>query len=371
MQTTLRWMSMATLLAACGGAAATEPAQQPEAEHHAASPSPTAATSAPSPRDPKLADMAKAARACAQGDKVYDFDSDCSGYKAWRDSDAFADGKGDDTVFSLLGDPDPRFHYLAFSKTIQPAYWKDPAHAKALFALVRSETVDDVLRKLADYVALVDADAAGLGSELKSLAKHPSASFRKELASEIVRRSQSTVALEVEQLLLADSDKDVKESAIFALAADGTLASDPVCQLLTQQITRADDDLYAAGIDAAMSSACPGLRDKALGELEKRVADPTKVGMHAGALFARALGARCMHADVPDKDKKHLFALGAKLVDPKVPDSMIRERAVDTLFLCDWASLEKMLPKLRKDTQIADHLKTVEAGIKDRKTNKK
>ncbi len=204
---------MVSLLVACGGAAATGPAPRPETEH-AATPT-TATTSAPSPRDPKLADMAKAARACAQGDKVYDFDSDCPGYKAWRDSDAFADGKGDDTVFSLLGDPDPRLHYLAFSKTIQPAYWKDPAHAKALFALVRSETIDDVLRKLADYVALVDADAAGLGSDLKSLAKHPSASFRKELASEVVRRSQSPVALEVERLLLADSDKEVKETAVL------------------------------------------------------------------------------------------------------------------------------------------------------------
>jgi hypothetical protein len=361
---------VALLLAACGGSAPTPSTTATSKTVPSSAPSTTAPAS--SPRDPKLAEMAAAARACAKGDNVYDFDSDCPGYKAWRDNvDAFADGKGDDTVFSLLGDPDPRLHYLAFSKTIQPSYWKDAAHAKALYTLAHTETVDDVLRKLATYVALVDADAAGLGLELKELAKHPRATFRKELAFELVRRQQTPLALEVEQSLLADPDKDVKESAIIALSADGTPATDGICQLLTKQITRTDDDLYAIGISAGMSSACPGLRDKAVAELEKRVADPAKVPLHAGMVFASALSARCMHADIADAEKKKLFALGAKMTDAKVPDSMLRERAVDTLFVCDWASLDKMMPALRKDAQIADHLKTVDDGIKGRKTKKK
>jgi hypothetical protein len=215
----------------------------------------------PSTRDPKIEAMARAARACAKGDRGYDFDSDCAGYKTWRaEEDAFADGKADDTIFSLLGDPDPRLHYLAFTKTIQPAYWRDAAHAKALFTLAHTETVEDVLRKLADYVALVDATR--LGPELKDLTKHPSPVFRKELASQIVRHSQSAVALEAEQSLLADPDADVKEAAIRALSSEGTPPSDAVCALLGKQITRTDDDLYAVGISAAISSACPGLRDK-------------------------------------------------------------------------------------------------------------
>ena len=368
MQSTARCVSF-SFLVACGGGSVPAPT------HAEATPQPSATTAA-SPtttdaRDPKLVEMAKAARACAKGEKVYDFDSDCAGYKAWRENeDAFADGKADDTIFALLGDRDPRFHYLAFTKAIQPAYWKDKTHAKALFALARAETNDDVLRKLADYVALVDADAAGLGVELKDFAKHPSAAFRKELAFQLVRHTQTPVALEVEQLFLADADKDVKESAVIALSADGTPATEPVCALLRKQMTRADDDLYAVGIAASLSSTCPRLRDEAIAELERRVSDPAKVGLHAGAVFTSALSGQCLHADLPESDKKKAFALAAKLTDPKVPDSMVRERAVDALFVCDWSALEKMLPKLHKDAQIGDHLKTVEEGIKSRKARR-
>jgi hypothetical protein len=361
--------ALALLIAACGGSnppPADPPPVAAVASSSAAAP-PDAPAAASGPRDPKLDEMARAARACATGEKVWDFDSDCAGYKAWRETDdAFGGGKGDDTVLSLLGDPDPRYHYLAMPKTIQPSYWKDKAHAKTLFALARAETIDDVLGKLADYVALVDADAAGLGSELKDLAKHPSKTFRKELAVYLIRKSQTPLALEVEQILLADPEKEVKEQAIASLTADDDHPPDAVCQILAKQITRTDDDLYAVGISAGTSTACPGLRDKALAELDKRTADLAKLGVHEGLMFASSLTTRCLHNDISDAERKKVFALGVRLTDIKVPDSMIRERALDTLFVCDWAALQKQLPRLRKDARLADRLKGVEDSIKER-----
>ena len=172
------------------------------------------------------------------------------------------------------------------------------------------------------------------------------------------------------QLFLSDSDKDVKESAIVSLSADGTSQTDAVCQLLGKQLTRADDDLYATGISAGMTSTCPGLRDKALAELENRIADPTKVGLHAGVILTSALGARCLHSDERAEVKKKSFALATKLTDAKVPDVMVRERAVDALFVCDWAALDKMMPKLHKDAALAGHLKTVDDSIKQRKSKR-
>jgi hypothetical protein len=362
-------LSALLLVAACGGAA------PPPAEAPAAAQTSGAATgeaSAPAApvasggvaRDPKLAELIKAARACSNGDKAYEFDHDCAGYKAWdQNEELFADGKADEAIFAMFGDPDPKLHYLAMSKSISPDFWKDPGHAKAVFALVRVEKHDDFLRREAQFVARVDAEKAGLGGELKELAKHPSTDFRKELASELVQRSQTPLALSVEETLLADPDKDVRMAAILALAGEHTPPVEPVCQLLAKQITRTDDDLYAAGINAAESSKCPGLKEQALAELDKRTADPAKVGPFVGSMFASTLFGACYHAETP-AEKKRLFALGRRLVDPRIEVGMIRERALDNLFVCDSKALAKLLPTFAKDKGLADRVKSIQERLK-------
>jgi hypothetical protein len=89
------------------------------------------------------------------------------------------------------------------------------------------------------------------------------------------------------------------------------------------------------------------------------------------SLFNSSLSTRCLHTDSPPAERKKVFALATRLTDPRMPELMIRERAVDTLLLCDWAALEKLLPRLKKDAQLADTLKRVADEIKHRKDEAK
>jgi hypothetical protein len=362
------------LLAACGSAEP-PPAEAPPPPPASTAPTASATATAPAPstatgipRDPKLAEMAKAARACANGDHAYDYDRDCPGYKAWHDDEAdFEDGKNGDTVFSLYADPDPKVHYLAMLKPIAPAYWENKEHAKALFALARAEKLDDILAKLAVFVAAVDAEKAGLGAELKELAKHPSSRFREWLATYLIQGAQTPLAFEVEQMLLADPSRDVRQNAIGGLAGEHTPASEPICQLLAKQLTRTDDDLYAVGIQVAASSKCPGLREQATAEIDRRTADPTTVTMVPGLAYTRALFSLCYRAEDPAQKKKKLFALAKRLVDARISDGMVRENALDMLRVCDRDAAEKLLPSLAKDKILGEKAKRALDSIKEQK----
>jgi hypothetical protein len=364
-------LSALLLLAACGASSAppaeTAAAPSPSARADAAASAATTPVAPAIPRDPRLAEMARAARACGKDGAVYDFDTECAGYKAWHDNDElFADGKASDTIFSMYGDPDPKVHYLAMLKPIDPSYWQDASHGRALFAMVRAEKQDDILRKLADFVARVDADKAGLGAELKELGKHPSVAFRQELAGDLLPSSQTPLALEMEAMFLADPDRSVKVGAILALAGENTPPVEPVCQLLTRQLTRSDDDLHAVGLQAGSASKCPGMRELVTGELEKRTADPATVTLGPGVLYATALFSLCYRADSP-AEKKKMFALTKRLVDPRIHEGMVRERGLDTLLTCDRAAGEKLLPTFARDKALASHVKFLQDAIVERK----
>jgi hypothetical protein len=251
-------------------------------------------------------------------------------------------------------------------KPIEPSYWQDNGHAKALFAMARAETLDDILRKLAVFVAHVDAEKMGLGAELKELAKHPSAAFREWLASNLIPNSQTPLALEVEQMLLADPDRSVRVGAISGLVGEHTPTVEPVCQLLTKQLTRPDDDLHAVGLQAGATSRCPGMQEQVFAELEKRTADPTKVTLASGMIYDLALFSLCYRAESPEAKKK-AFALTRRLVDARVSERMTREDALEKMLICDRAATEKLLPTFAKDKDLGERVKKMQAAIKEQK----
>lgn len=352
-------LSSALVLVACGGAqpdAATPPAGSVEpvattAPASAPAPAPAAAagSDAPLARDPRIVALVTPALAC-KFEEGY-FDDECPAYKAWKDNDElFAEGKGNDTIFSLLGDADEKLRVLATDKGFDnsQAYFADKAHATRLFALAKKETNAAVAHSLGGYVAKVDAEKFGLGAELRALAKHPVSRFREALAFYLISTFQSPTALDVEQILLEDPDTKVKEKAIGALSTGGiTPGVEPVCALLKKQMARTDD-LVGDALQTASSSKCAGIDELLIAELEKRTADPSKVTNAVGIDYSLAAGNVCSRTRSPDLTKKG-FAIGKKLVDPKLPDPNTRRAALSVLVSCGPEEAAKALAPLAKD----------------------
>jgi hypothetical protein len=172
------------------------------------------------PRDPQIMALAQAALACPF--EYGSFDTEGPAYRAWDDNTLLlADGKGNDTLFSMYGDPDEKVRTLATTKHyLNAQYFADPDRAKALFALAAKEKTSWISSSLASFVASVDAEKVGLSTELLAFGKHPLVAFRRSLAN-IITRNQTPTAVKVVEILLEDPDTSVQEAAVGALSAGG------------------------------------------------------------------------------------------------------------------------------------------------------
>jgi hypothetical protein len=146
-------------------------------------------------RDPKIMQLATAAAACKWEDDHFVDEDECAAYKAWKDEeDLFADGKGNDTLFAMLGDPDVKMRILATEKSIdeERKYFSDRGKAAQLLALVKAEQNEEVARDLTRYVTRLDAEALGIESDVLALAKSPITGVRKGLSSIIAENQGPT-----------------------------------------------------------------------------------------------------------------------------------------------------------------------------------
>jgi hypothetical protein len=355
---------IALALVACGGAQPTSVTPADGSPGPGATTAPGAAASpatkgAPPARDPQIVALAQPALAC-KFEEGY-FDEECPALKAWHDNEElFAEGKGNDTVFSMLGDPDEKIRVLATDKGIDDSktYFADKAHATLLFALAKKETNPGVAHEFGGYVAKVDVEKLGLGPELVALAKQPVGKFREALAFYLISTNQSPTAFEALKILLEDADKAVKENAIGSLSTGGiTPGVPPVCDLLKKQLVRTDD-FAGKALWTGSSSKCPGIDEVVIAELEKRVADPTKVTNAVGIGYSLAAQSVCQRTASADLRKKG-FAIGVKLTDARLPDPNTRRAGLSVLTGCDPAGAAKALGPLAKDKDkfVADEAK--------------
>jgi hypothetical protein len=356
----------ALLLTACGGANA--PAKDATS---AGAPAAEGASAAPGGRDPQIVALMKPALACKFEEGS--FDEECAAYKAWVDNDElFAEGKGNETLLSMFADPDVKVRLLAERKSIDHSYFDDKARAARLFALAKAEKDETVAHGLAGYVAKVDAEKMGLGAELKELAKHPAKRFREALAFYLISSFQTPIALEVEQMLIDDPDPSVRGDAIGALSTGGiTPGVEPVCKLLTKQLTRTDE-LHAKALWAGGSSKCAGMKDQVAAELDKRTKDPSKVTNAVGIEYALAAGDLCRD-ETPPALKKKGFEIGKRLTDAKLPDPNTRRSGIGVLSRCDPAAASAILAPLAKDKDkfVADEAKKQLDELKAKAAKKK
>ena len=298
-------------------------------------------------RDAKIMALAKAALACKFADDGT-FDEDCAAFSAWRENEAlFEDGRGNETLFSMLGDSDEKIRVLGGAKQISEAktFFADKGRATKLFAIAKEQP--EAGREVGTYVAYVDAERLGLANELKALTKHPSTPFRKGLAS-VITHHQSPAALAAINVLLGDREPTVQEAAINALSAGGTTpAVEPVCQLLVKQLAR-PERAGAAALAAASTSKCAGMDTQIVFELTKRTADPKKITNAVGPSYGLAASGVCARTQSADLKRK-AFAVGRKLTDSAVPDVNTRRSAMAVLRDCDATAAAAAFKTLSKD----------------------
>ncbi len=350
------------ILLGCGGAVTNGADIPAEAKAEPApdktAPTPPEAPPAVPSRDPKILALAASAAACTYEEGS--FDAECPAYRAWSDEEAlFEGGKGDDTVFSLSGDPDEKLRVLASEKPLDDsrAYFKDKGRARLLYAMAQRETLPWLETRLGEWVVRTDAEALGLVAEYRELAKKSSVAMRKSIATSIGYH-QTPLVLEVTRALLADPDASVQASAISALSFGGiTPPSEPVCTLLTEQIAR-NDNLVGEALWAGSSSQCPGMHDLVIAELTKRVGDPTRITNALGIRLSLAAGGVCSRTSSEELKKKG-FEVALKLTNAKVPDVNTRTAGLSALASCDKNAARNALTSLTKDKdkRVADDAK--------------
>jgi len=345
------------LVAACGGAPA-KPAETASGPAPATSAEPTAGAApadavapAPGGRDPKIAALAKAALDCKFEEGS--FDSDCPAYKAWSEEEPlFEEGHGDDTVFSMLGDPEHKVRVLAAEKDISAAYWENKDHVKALIALGKAEQDDNLSYKLGLHACAVDWQTLGLGASLKDLAQHAPQPFRKALAYHLNESFQTPVVVEADQILIEDAEQQVADTAVEGLGHGST--TEPLCKILTAQMAR-NDFRHSTALWAGSSVRCAGMKELVAAELAKRIGDGGKVTKETGWDYIRAARNVC-RADAPEVKKKG-FELARKMVGAKDPDVRTRRHALDTLVECDPKAGAAVVATFVKDKDIGKDAK--------------
>jgi HEAT repeat protein len=350
-----------TLVGCGGGSAPAKSAESTPTHTTSATSSPTTPTSSALERDPKIMQLAKGAATCTFEDDR--FDDDCAGYKAWKEEDdLFSEGKANETLFAMLGDPDVKMRVLATDKSIDNEYFDDHAKVARLIALVKAEHDDAVARDLMQYLTKTDVDKLGVASEISALAKSPSATVRTSLAS-IISRNQGPTAIAILRTLLEDSDHDVRREAISSLSTGGiTPGVESVCKLLGEQIARTDD-LAGDALWAGSSSKCSGMDKRVIDELKKRVADPSQVTNAVGIGYQLAVSGVCRRTSSPEL-KKAGFAIAKALVSPAVKDSNTRRSALDALVTCDPTGAVAVVRSLTTDKEkfVADGAKKILAA---------
>jgi hypothetical protein len=301
-----------------------------------------AATSAPSTgvplgtRDPEIVELAHAALACKFEQGAFDFD--CVEYRAWAQNEAiFVDGRGDNTVLSMLADRDERMRVLAIRRGFRhpEKYLAVKEHAAIVLAAAANETNERVSQSIAYLVVAIDADALDLGIELRALAKHPSLGFRRALARFVAKRKTPS-AIDTFEILLNDREHDVQEYALIGLAGidyDGTPPNSRLCNILSTQLDR-KGSLYVAALYGAGCSFCMGMARRAIAEISNLVAEPSNVTAEMGLYFSLATRHSCEMSKA-DGLNEQAFAIGKKLVDPRILSETTRVAAMGVLVSCD------------------------------------
>ncbi len=347
------------LLAACGGAAE-KPAESASGPAVSAAPAAAAAApaAAPGARDPKIAELAKAALACKFEDES--FDDECPAYKAWSEEETlFEEGHGDDTILSMLGDPELKVRLLAAEKDITEAYWENGDRVKTLVALGKAEQNEKLSQKLGMLASTVDWQKHGMGDALKDLARHAPQPFRRALAYHLNASFQTPIVVEVDQILIEDPDQHVADTAVEGLGHGHT--TEPLCALLKAQMIR-NDFRHSTALWAGSSVKCAGMKEVVAAELAKRIADPSHVTRETGWDYIRAARNVC-RAESPEVQKKG-FELAKKLIDVKITDVQTRRHAVDTVVECDPKAGPALLGTLLKDKDIGKDAKEALDALK-------
>lgn len=329
-------MVAALVLAACG--------DKPEEAGQAAAPGSAAAPASAAPEkkevkglaapgnDQAVVELAKKALDCGWGRSG--LDTKCDGYKAWKDSKLFEDGKADATLVSMLEDADEKVRWLA-ARTLDrdgETYRTDKDLAKRVIEVAKAERDLTVISQLGAVVGRIDLQKTGLGDEVKKmLTDHPVSQMRRRMLSTVLFKNRDLPGLFefVQDIARKDKDEEVRKAASSAFwtgtphdrYADSCklwfeLAQDPNDRL-------AGDAAYLCAF-YNMGGGCKDQWAPLLDIIEKKV----KEGAIKDTGWASAL--RYLHGQdkAPEEIKKRTIAIAKALVENTKIEGMARGQAL-------------------------------------------
>lgn len=307
-------------------------------------PTESTASDSASKRDPQIMALAKPALGCKFDDN---FDAGCPALNAWRDSDLFKDGKGDETLLSMLGDDDVKMRLLAADHRLSDEVLSDKVHVDRLLEMAGKERNEFVAEAFGETIGRVDVERLGVATQVLDLAKRSSSPFRRGLTMMIEHHPSSPTALTVVKEFLTEASSSGVPSVVFSrLGRAGNVPA--VCDFLKEQVQRID---WSTPLPPASLSSCDGMKALVFDEVKKRTKSPTSLSLTAGDDILKAAQNLCLARSTPEAQKKTVFQVVKALTETKV-NNRIRLRATERLASCDANAAKPALSSLSKDKDV-------------------
>jgi len=321
-----------------------------------ASPEPTKAPAAgleAAGNDAAVVDLAKKALGCKWG--VYGFDSMCPEMKAFVESEAVRDGKGDATLVSFLEDPNEQVRWLGSRALSQRGrtYKTDKALSERIVKVAEGEKSKTVAQEMGGVVGGIKHAETGLGERIKVIAKsHEIPQMRTSLLARMLFTNGELLYDFVKDIATNEKDPMVRRAAMSAFWT-GT-PPNKAADTCAMWLGFVDDAAEDVGGEAAylvsfypQNSGCKAEWDPLLEKIEKRA----KAGTLKSTQMAASLYYLYRQASATDAQKKRALAIAREAAENKANSGMARSRALELVAEKD-PDAKKFLEKLKDDSDV-------------------
>ena len=288
--------------------------------------------------DAEIVSAAKSTLACKYDDDD-GFDGDCAAFKAWGDLDApFERGKNDETVVSMLEDPDKKVRLLAAMQLEEHGekYKVEAPLAARVLAVGEAEKLEVVCVPLGGSIGEIDLAATKAFERIAALAKkHAQPEMRGRITARLLDNNRaSDDAYRFTVAMLDDDSKDVRVAAIESLPRGGAVHAKDTCPTLAAKMKKdAEPSVSAAAArQLAMMRACASQYDVLLD-----VVDDSEKGDRVHWYYSWALWSMCEDPSATAAQRGRAVLLAKRIATDKKETLAARTESLDAIVRCDAA----------------------------------
>ena len=354
-------LSIAALVAGCGGAPTAPPdgaadATKAPAKSEAPAPTPEGEAAAEDPAEgeeaeppaPSFAELKKAAMACPASEDDGSLDG-CEAFTQWHDQEkAFENGKADPELLKMLASAEPKERRLAVGKLLQTLTEEtlDAKKADAVLDAAEKERDENLAKELGRLVGGLLLVKVGKLDRAITIAKaHPVADFGQEFlfAAGSTNRDAKLVA----HAIAASKDKSssLRNAALYYLAEVAPTFPAEACPVVNG--LRADKVPFVANRATdklAGISKCGAFTDKLLDSLSA-----VDVKKNVDADLATAMAKLCKRGDLTPAQRSRGNKAARRVVDTPSAGVNARFHALAAIVACDPEGGKTYIEKFTKD----------------------